>query len=231
MSGYRRVLLKISGEALMGSLPFGFCPNALTDVCARLCSVNSCEVAVVIGAGNLFRGGRCSHISRFSADQIGMLATVMNAVSLRDGMRSFGKRARVFSTCFYASNICEGYSIDRAAAALSDGEIAVCAGGTGAPFFTTDTAAVLRACELSCDAVFKWTNVDGVYSADPKKYADAEFYPKLSYQEALDKKLGVMDLTAITMAWENNMPIVVFSPSKNLSDDIALKNKCSVIGA
>ncbi len=211
---YRRVLLKLSGEALMGELEFGLDSGTLRRLCDEIKGViaEGIEVALVVGGGNIFRGvGGATHgIERASADFMGMLATVMNAVALQGVLESAGVPTRVLSAITMQA-VCEPYIRRRAIRHMEKGRVVICAAGTGNPFFTTDTAAALRAAELGCTALLKGTQVDGVYSADPKKDKDAVRFDHLSFHEVLAKDLKVMDASAISLARENGIPILVFS--------------------
>jgi uridylate kinase len=211
---YRRVVVKISGEALLGSGPSGIDQATLDAVAADLVAARALGVSlgVVIGGGNFVRGVTVSGqgIARPTGDSMGMLATVMNALALEGAVARAGAPARTLSA-IAMPQICETYERGRAQRLLDDGKVVMLAGGTANPFFTTDTTAVLRAAELGCGAVLKATNVDGVYSADPKKDKSAKRYDRLTHGEALARDLKVMDATAFALARENQMPIIVFS--------------------
>jgi len=231
---YKRVLLKISGEALMGEGQYGID----TSVCERMAlEVNDAvgagvEVCLVIGGGNIFRGmqGAAKGMERASADYMGMLATVMNALAMQNAIEALGGEARVLSAIPMVT-VCEPYIRRRALRHMEKGRIVIFAAGTGNPFFTTDTAAALRAAEMGCDALLKGTQVDGVYSADPKKDPNAERYDHLSYHEVLARDLRVMDASAISLMRDNGIPIVVFSIHKRgaLSDVLAGRGACTTI--
>ncbi len=212
--GYRRVLLKISGEALMGEQEFGLDPAVVERVANEIQSVLKLgvEVCVVIGGGNIFRGvsGAASGMERATADYMGMLATVINALSLQSALEQKNVATRVQSALPIAA-VCEPYIRRRAVRHMEKGRVVIFAAGTGNPFFTTDTAAALRATEMGCDALLKATKVDGVYTADPVKDPKAVRYDRLSYMECLSKDLKVMDASAISLARENRIPILVFS--------------------
>jgi uridylate kinase len=211
---YRRVLLKISGEALMGSQSFGID----IDACSRFANeVKSAialgaQICLVIGGGNIFRGmtGAARGMERSQADNLGMLATVMNALAMQNALENIGVPTRVQSA-IQMQQICEPFIRRRAVRHMEKGRVVIFAAGTGNPFFTTDTGAALRAAEMNCDAMFKGTQVDGVYTADPKLDADAVRYDHLDYMDVLSRELRVMDQTAITLMKENKIPIVVFS--------------------
>ncbi|MDR2502831.1 MAG: UMP kinase [Deltaproteobacteria bacterium] len=209
---YKRVLLKISGEALAGPGHFGIDPSTVSSLCVEIGEVlrHGVQLAMVIGGGNIFRGmaGATQGMERASADYMGMLATVLNAVAVQDAMEKLGHATRVLSA-ITMQEICEPYIRRRADRHLEKGRVVICAAGTGNPYFTTDTAAALRGMELKCEALIKATKVDGVYDKDPVKYPDAVKYKRISYAEAIAKRLGIMDATAISLAMENNMPIVV----------------------
>ena len=211
---YRRVLLKLSGEALMGPKDFGLDSETVNRITDEVKSVHEMgvQVSLVIGAGNIFRGvsQAAESIERTSADYMGMLATVMNALAVQSNLESKGVETRVQSAIPMAT-VCEPYIRRRAVRHMERGRLVIFAGGTGNPFFTTDTAAALRAVEMGCDGLLKGTQVDGVYSADPKKVADAERYDSLSYQDVISRDLRVMDTSAIALARENELPILVFS--------------------
>lgn len=209
---YKRVLLKLSGEALAGPNKFGIDPATVSRLCAELGSVLSygVQLAMVIGGGNIFRGmaGSAQGMERASADYMGMLATVMNALAVQDALEKLGHPTRVLSA-ITMQEVCEPYIRRRGIRHLERGRVVICAAGTGNPYFTTDTTAALRGMELKCDAIIKATKVDGVYDKDPVKHADAVMYKKISYDEAITKRLGIMDATAIALARENNVPIIV----------------------
>lgn len=211
---YRRVVLKVSGEALMGPDPFGIHQPTLERIAADIVAARALGVAlgVVVGGGNVFRGVTVSGrgIPRVTADMMGILATVMNALALESAIEKTGAPARTMSAVAMPE-ICETYERRSAVRHLADNRVLVLAGGTGNPFFTTDTTAVLRAAELGGEAVLKATDVDGVYSADPKKDSKAKRYDRLTHQEAIERGLNVMDTTAFTLARENRIPIIVFS--------------------
>ena len=211
---FKRVLLKVSGEALMGDGQYGIdvaTVDRIADEVKQAIALGV-EVCMVIGGGNIFRGlaGAADGMDRSSADYMGMLATVMNALAMQNGLERMGVQTRVLSA-IPMSTVCEPYIRRRATRHMEKGRVVIFAAGTGNPFFTTDTAAALRAAEMSCDALMKGTNVDGVYSADPKKDKDAERYDNLSYMEVLSKDLKVMDASAVSLSRENGIPIVVFS--------------------
>ena len=208
-----RFLLKLSGEALGGEAGFGLEPEVLERLAQELKALlaQGAEVAVVLGGGNLFRGQKLaeSGMDRVVGDRMGMLATIMNGLAFGDFLDKAQVPNHVFSSVAIAGTV-SGYNRDDAMQVMADGGVAILSGGTGNPFFTTDTAACLRGAELGVDAVLKATNVDGVYSADPKTDPAAEKFDQISYDEVLARKLGVMDLTAIVLCQENQLPLVVF---------------------
>jgi uridylate kinase len=213
-STYRRVVVKVSGEALMGPDEFGIHQPTLERIAADLLASRTLGVAiaVVVGGGNIFRGVHVAEkgTPRVTGDTMGMLATVMNALALESALEKAGLAARTMSA-LDMPQVCETYERRRALRHMEEGRVVLLAGGTGNPFFTTDTTAVLRAAELGAEAVLKATNVDGVYSADPKQDRDAKRYDRLTHQEALERNLKVMDTAAFALARENRMPIIVFS--------------------
>ncbi len=211
---YRRILLKVSGEVLMGDAAFGIDQDTLSAVAEDIAEVVSrgFELCLVVGGGNIFRGVSLAGkgMERASADYMGMLATVMNALALQASLEKIGVHTRVQSA-IPMDAVCEPYIRRRALRHLEKGRVVIFAAGLGAPFFTTDTPAALRAAEMGCDALFKGTSVDGVYTADPKKDPTATRYDCLTYQEVLAQDLRVMDASAISLMRDNEIPIVVFS--------------------
>lgn len=211
---YKRVLLKVSGEALMGDGQYGIDVATVDRIAGEVKTAleQGAEVCMVIGGGNIFRGltGAADGMDRSSADYMGMLATVMNALAMQNGLERQGVPTRVLSA-IPMTTVCEPYIRRRAMRHMEKGRVVIFAAGTGNPFFTTDTAAALRAAEMGCDALMKGTNVDGVYSADPKKDASAERYDTLSYMDVLSRDLKVMDASAVSLSRENGIPIIVFS--------------------
>ena len=210
---YKRILLKLSGESLMGTQQYGIDSQRLADYAEQIRNIATLgtQVAIVIGGGNIFRGlsGAQKGFDRVKGDQMGMLATVINSLALSSALEAIGQKVRVL-TSVRMEPVGELYSTDKALRLLNKGNIVIIAGGTGNPYFTTDTASVLRAIELKADVMMKGTRVDGIYTADPEKDPTATKYTQITYDEILDMKLKVMDLTAITMCRENNMPIYVF---------------------
>ncbi len=211
---YERVLLKLSGEALMGEKPYGIDPAIVQSIAKDVSKVvaNGTQLAIVVGGGNIFRGlkGSAAGMDRATADYVGMLATVMNAITLQDGLERSGVPTRVQSA-IEMQQVAEPYIRRRAIRHLEKGRVVVFGGGCGNPFFTTDTTAALRAAEINADVVFKATKVDGVYDKDPKKYPDATRFDTLSFQEVLSREIAVMDGTAIALCKDNKIPIVVFN--------------------
>lgn len=213
-AAYKRVLLKISGEALMGDQGFGLHPPTVQRIAQEVKTVHDLgvEICMVIGGGNIFRGlqGSAQGMERTTADYMGMLATVMNALGMQAALEGLGIHTRVISA-IRMDEVCEPYIRRRAVRHLEKKRVCIFAAGTGNPYFTTDTAATLRASEMACEAIFKGTKVDGVYDKDPKKHADAKRYDHVSYDDVLQQHLGVMDASAIALARDNNLPIIVFS--------------------
>jgi uridylate kinase len=214
---YTRILLKLSGESLSGNRNQGISNLVLEEYAKQVTDVvaKGCEVAVVIGGGNIFRGlsGTESGFDRVKGDQMGMLATVINSLALESAIIKSGGKSKVF-TSIRMEPVGELYNRDMVTEAMKNGIVCILSGGTGNPFFTTDTAAALRAVEIGADVLLKGTRVDGVYTADPEKDPDARKFDNISFEEVIDKRLKVMDTTAFTMCRENSMPIVVFNMNK-----------------
>jgi uridylate kinase len=214
---YSRILLKLSGESLSGSGNQGISNTVLNEYAKQVIDVlnKGCEVAIVIGGGNIFRGlsGTESGYDRLKGDQMGMLATVINSLALESAICRLGAKARVF-TSIRMEPVGELYNRDRVVEAMKNNTVCILSGGTGNPFFTTDTAAALRAIEIGASVLLKGTRVDGIYTSDPEKDTDAEKFDKISFEEVINRKLKVMDSTAFTMCSENNMPLVVFDMNK-----------------
>ncbi|MFK7937860.1 MAG: UMP kinase [Roseovarius sp.] len=213
-TSYDRVMLKISGEALMGDQGYGLHPPTVERIAQEVKSVHDtgAEICMVIGGGNIFRGlqGSAQGMERTTADYMGMLATVMNALAMQSALEGVGVYCRVI-TAIRMDEVAEPYIRRRAVRHLEKKRVCIFAAGTGNPYFTTDTAATLRASEMNCQAIFKGTKVDGVYDKDPAKHDDATRYDTVSYDDVLAKRLGVMDASAIALARDNNLPIIVFS--------------------
>jgi uridylate kinase len=222
---FKRFLFKVSGEALMGDKPFGHDPEAVQRICRQIKKAYDLgtEICIVVGGGNIFRGmsQAAKGMERASADYMGMLATCINGLALQDALEKMGLNTRMQSA-IQMNTVCEPYVKRRAVRHLEKGRVVIFCAGTGNPFFTTDTAGVLRAVEMSCDAILKGTQVDGVYSADPKTNKDAIRYDEVKYIDVLKQDLKIMDQTAIALAKDNKLPIVVFS----IKDENAL---CDVV--
>ncbi len=235
-AAFRRVIVKVSGEALTGPDPFGLHQGTLSRIASDIVAARAlgAAIGVVIGGGNIVRGAEAANasLSRPSADTMGMLATVINAIALESAIAAAGAPVRTFSALAMPS-VCEQFSRQRALKELDEGRVVLLAAGTGNPLFTTDTAAVLRAVELHCDAMMKATNVDGVYDADPKQNPKATRYERLTHDEALARDLKVMDATAFALARENRMPIIVFSIREpgSLAAVLGGKGRSTVVGA
>jgi len=214
---YKRILLKLSGEALMGDKEYGVDPAKMKEYATEIAEVikRGVQVAIVIGGGNIFRGvqGAAQGMDRVQSDQMGMLATVMNGLALQNALEMMQLETRLLSAVEIKS-VCEVFIRRRAVRHLEKGRVVILAGGTGNPFFTTDTAATLRALEIQADVVIKATRVDGVYTSDPEKFDDAVKFDRVTFAEVLDQRLGVMDMTAFTLSEENALPIIVFNMNK-----------------
>lgn len=230
MPKYGRVLLKLSGEALAGDHKVGIDPQTVAAICAEIGSVLALgiQMALVIGGGNIFRGvaGSATGMDRASADYMGMLATVMNALAVQDMLEKQGYPTRVMSA-INMREICEPFIRRRALRHIEKGRVVICAGGTGNPYFTTDTAAVLRGLELKCDVIIKATKVDGIYDKDPVLYPDAKKFAKLSYDETIERRLGVMDAAAFALVRDSSTPIIV---CKMLGGDMARAAEGEAVG-
>ena len=210
---YKRILLKLSGEALMGDRQYGIDPKRLSAYAEEIKKIvdNGIEVAIVIGGGNIFRGvsGASNGIDRVQGDYMGMLATIINGLALQSAIEAIGIKTRLL-TAIKMEQVAEPFIKRRAVRHLEKGRVVIFGGGTGNPYFTTDTAAVLRAIEIGADVILKGTRVDGIYTSDPELNKDAIKFDNISYQDVLDKGLKVMDMTAFTLSQENNLPIIVF---------------------
>lgn len=231
---YKRILLKLSGEGLMGNKSFGMSGEVIKDLAMQIRKVHQSgvEICIVVGGGNIFRGAKeaSKGMNRTVADQVGMLATVMNALYIQNALEDIGTPARVLSG-LSIPQVCETYMYRRALRHLEKGRVIIFAGGTGNPYFTTDTGAALRASEMQCDALLKATQVDGVYDADPKKNSNAVRYDEISYEEVIQKELAVMDISAVALAKENHIPIIVFSQhnADALEQAVCGKGKFTII--
>lgn len=214
---YKRILLKLSGESLMGEKQYGIDMDRVAQYAQDIKAVHDkgLEIAIVIGGGNIYRGlsAEKSGMDRVQADYMGMLATVINSMALQDALEKTGVKTRLL-TAIKMEQICEPFIRRRAVRHLEKGRIVIFGAGTGNPYFTTDTAASLRAVEINADAVLKGTRVDGIYTSDPEKDADATRYDEITFSEVYEKNLNVMDMTAITLCQENNLPIIVFDMNK-----------------
>ena len=230
----KRVLLKISGESLMGVDSYGIDVSTVDRVAKEISQVCKLgiEICLVIGAGNIFRGlsGAAAGMDRASADYMGMLATVMNSLAMQNSLERLGFQTRIQSA-ISMTEVCETYTRRRAIRHMEKNRIVIFAAGTGNPYFTTDTAAALRASEMDCDAIFKGTKVDGIYDKDPIEYKEANKFEKITYSEVLSKNLRVLDSSAVSLARDNNIPIIVFSIKENNSflNIIKGKGSCSVV--
>ncbi|MDD2530000.1 MAG: UMP kinase [Bacteroidales bacterium] len=215
---YKRILLKLSGESLMGEQDYGISPKMLSQYASEIKEAKDkgCEIAIVIGGGNIFRGlqGASKGMDRVQGDYMGMLATIINSMALQGELEKMGVRTELLSG-LTIEPICKEQSRKRSKDAMREGKVVIIGGGTGNPYFTTDTASALRAIEIEADVILKGTRVDGVYTADPEKDPSATKYSELSFQEALSKQLKIMDLTAFALCQENNLPIYVFDMNKN----------------
>ncbi len=227
INNIRRILLKISGEMLSGTQEFGLQPEALELYAKKIKSVHDkgYEIGIVIGGGNIFRGMSVAAkgMDRVAGDYLGMMATIMNSVALQSSLEKLGCDTRVMSA-ISITQLAEPYIRRKAARHLEKGRIVIMAGGTGNPYFTTDTAAVLRGIEIDADIIMKGTKVDGVYDKDPHEYSDAKRFSHLTYKEVVDNELKVMDMTAVTLCKENNFPILVFDLKKEDSINSVLEN-------
>jgi uridylate kinase len=231
---FHRILLKLSGEALMGQGQFGIDPETVAGLAAEIAAARSAgfEVCLVVGGGNIFRGmaGAAKGMDRAQADYMGMLATVMNALAMQNALEQLGVETRVQSA-IKMDQVCEPVIRRRAERHLAKGRVVIFAAGTGSPYFTTDTGAALRAAEMKCDALFKGTSVDGVYTADPKKVSGASRYEKIGFDRVLADDLKIMDAAAVALCRDNNIPIVVFNirQSGNLAEVLAGRGTATVV--
>lgn len=225
---YKRILLKLSGEGLMGDKSFGLSPDVLKKLASQIKTIrkSGVDVCVVVGGGNIFRGAKeaAKGMNRTVADHVGMLATLMNALCLQNALEEQGVDTRVLSG-LSVPQVCENYMYRRALRHLEKGRVIIFSGGTGNPYFTTDTGAVLRASEMQCEVVMKATQVDGVYSADPKVDDKAKRFDEITYDDVIQNQYKVMDLTAVSLAKENNIPILIFSQHAEKSIENAVAGK------
>ena len=226
---YRRILLKLSGEALLGSREFGIDPAVVQAIAREVADVHALgvQVGMVLGGGNIFRGVQTAArggVDRVTGDQMGMLATVMNSLAFQDGLEAVGVETRVLSAVAMPQ-LAEPFIRRRAIRHLEKGRVVILAAGTGNPYFTTDTAAALRAMELRAEVLMKATKVDGIYDKDPQQHPDAVLFPELSYREVMSRRLAVMDATAITLCMDNRMPILVFNLTRQGSIVAAVKGE------
>ncbi len=223
---YKRILLKLSGEGLMGDREFGMSPEVIARLAEQIKHVRQLgvEICIVVGGGNIFRGAKeaSKGMNRSVADQVGMLATIMNALYLQDALEKIGVEVRVMSG-LNVPQVCEPYMYRKALNHLEKGRVIIFAAGTGNPYFTTDTGAALRASEMQCDALFKSTQVDGVYDSDPRQNTKAQRYDIISYNEVIEKRLKIMDTAAVVLAKESKVPIIVFSQK---GEDSLIKAVC-----
>jgi uridylate kinase len=231
---FHRILVKLSGEALMGQGQFGIDTDTVAGLAAEIAAARSAgfEVCLVVGGGNIFRGmaGAAKGMDRAQADYMGMLATVMNALAMQNALEQLGVETRVQSA-IKMDQVCEPVIRRRAERHLAKGRVVIFAAGTGSPYFTTDTGAALRAAEMKCDALFKGTSVDGVYTADPKKVSSASRYEKIGFDRVLADDLKIMDAAAVALCRDNNIPIVVFNIRQpgNLTDVLAGRGKATIV--
>ncbi len=231
---FKNILLKVSGEALMGDQGFGIERETIERICEEIAAIVSLgvRIGIVVGGGNLFRGKdvKIADENRVAGHHMGMLATVMNSIALHDGLLEAGLDARIMSA-IAMPEICDSFSQREARKSFDKGEVVIFAAGTGAPYFTTDTGAALRALEMDCDALLKGTNVDGIYSADPKKVPNAERFDEISHNEVLEKGLEVMDVAAVSLTKQGNIPVVVFSIQTPgaLFEVVNGKGRCTIV--
>lgn len=225
---YKRILLKLSGEALQGEQGYGIDPKVISEIASQIAQIvdGGVELAITVGGGNIFRGlaGAAEGMDRAQADYIGMLATIMNALALQEGLERAGVDTRVQSA-ISMQEVAEPYIRRKAIRHLEKGRVVIFAGGTGNPYFTTDTTAALRACEIDAEAILKATQVDGIYDSDPHANPDATKFDEISYMEVLSRELHVMDSTATTLCMDNGIPIIVFNLHKPGNIDRVLKGK------
>lgn len=231
---FKRILLKLSGEGMMGDKAFGIDTSVVAGLASEIAEIHKLgvQICLVIGGGNFFRGAKNAgeEMDRSVADQIGMMATVMNALSMKAALDKLGCPAKIFSG-LQMPQVCESYNFRDAMAAVEANNVVIFAGGTGCPYFTTDTGAALRAAEMHCDVIMKATQVDGVYDSDPHKNPNAVRYDEISYDEVVSRHLNVMDITAVAMAQDNNIPLLVFAQKgeKSIVDAVCGRAKSTII--
>jgi uridylate kinase len=231
---FNRIMLKLSGEGLSAERGFGIDSPTVERLAREIAEISrlGVQVCLVVGGGNFFRGAKnaCKDMDRSVADQIGMMATVINALALKSALEACGQKAKVFSGLSVPS-VCDDYRFDKAQCSLDDGNVTIFAGGTGNPYFTTDSGAALRAVEMHCDVLMKATQVDGVYDSDPRSNSKAKRFEQISYSEVIEKQLKVMDMTAVAMLQDNNIPIMIFKQSGDnpIINAVCGKGKYSII--
>lgn len=229
---FNRILFKISGESLAGDNGFGYDNKSLEEISRKIKLIHKLgtELCLVVGGGNIFRGAQNTKMDRNNADYMGMLATIMNGIALSTYLSDIGIKSEIQSA-LTIDKLCDCYNRNKAIKAIKDGKVLLFVGGTGNPFFTTDTASVLRAVEMQCDAIFKGTQIDGVYNKDPKKFSDAKRYKTVTFDEVIKNNLKIMDQTAFTLAKDNNLPIIVFKLSElnSVKEIIEGKNNYTLI--
>ena len=231
---FKKIMLKLSGEGLSGGSGFGIDSDVVGNLAEEIAEIakQNVQICVVIGGGNFFRGAKnaCKDMDRSIADQIGMMATVINALTFQSALEAKGLKAKVLSG-FSVPSVCDDYRFDRASEALENGYVAIFAGGTGNPYFTTDSGAALRAVEMHCDVLMKATQVDGVYDSDPRENPSARRFDEISYAEAIAKQLKIMDMTSMAMLRDNNIPTLIFSlkEDKSILKAVCGEGKYSII--
>lgn len=231
---FKKIMLKLSGEGLSGGSGFGIDSDVVGNLAEEIAEIakQNVQICVVIGGGNFFRGAKnaCKDMDRSIADQIGMMATVINALAFQSALEAKGLKAKVLSG-FSVPSVCDDYRFDRASEALENGYVAIFAGGTGNPYFTTDSGAALRAVEMHCDVLMKATQVDGVYDSDPRENPSARRFDEISYAEAIAKQLKIMDMTSMAMLRDNNIPTLIFSlkEDKSILKAVCGEGKYSII--
>ena len=231
---FNRIMLKLSGEGLSSERGFGIDSPTVERLACEITEISrlGVQVCLVVGGGNFFRGAKnaCKDMDRSVADQIGMMATIINALAVQSALEACGQKAKVFSGLSVPS-VCDDYRFDNALSAVEGGNVVIFAGGTGSPYFTTDSGAALRAVEMHCDVLMKATQVDGVYDSDPRSNSEAKRFEQISYSEVIEKQLKVMDMTAVAMLQDNNIPIMIFKQSGDnpIINAVCGKGKYSII--